>query len=154
SDWENIQFTMPDCNQPINILFSNITDVSADMIWSTMPNANGYQYVIDQSYEPPVSGSGTSTTTTMSAHIAGLMPQTKYYAHIRTTCSISDESGWSLDSFITSDACPPPQLSVQNPGTNNLVVQWNEVPTAITYEFGLRNTSQHPAFGTEIDATS
>lgn len=154
SDWTIHQFTMPVCDQPSNIIVSNITDVSADVIWSIMSGSSSYQYQIDQSRTPPVGGTGVNVTTGMSAHFNGLVPDTKYYIHIRSMCFVSDTSAWALDSFETRYGCGAPQLGVNNPNTSNPDAYWDPVPSAIGYEYAVTTSAMHPAFGTDIFGTS
>lgn len=155
SDWSSTPFTMPECKAPENILFSNITGTSADAIWSVMAAANFYQYQIDNTPADPVGGgSGYTTTTSMMANFTSLLPETKYYLHIRSMCFVSDSSHWALDSFITQSFCGAPNLQVNNANTSNPDATWAPVPTAVAYEYAVRPTMATPAFGAELQTTS
>lgn len=146
SQWLHYQFTMPECNKPSNLLISNITDTSADMLWSKMTNAGAYEYAVDFNNQPPVSGIHTSAIT---AHVGDLLPNSKYYVHLRSSCFVADNSSWRLDSFVTKITCYPPQVQVNNLGTSQPYAFWNAVPASIGYEYALRKDSFNaPAFGT------
>lgn len=153
SDWNNHQFVMPECHKPANILFANITGTSTDVIWSLMSAANHYQYQVDHTPDDPASGSGYATTASMTAPLSGLIPDTKYYFHVRSMCFINDSSDWALDSFVTTAYCTPPHLEVANLNTSSPSATWDPVPTAIAYEWAVRASSMPPAFGNEISAT-
>jgi hypothetical protein len=153
SDWNNHQFIMPECHMPVNILFANITGIHADVIWSLMSAANYYQYQLDNTAADPSSGSGYATTTSMTAPLSGLSPNTKYYFHVRSMCFINDSSDWALDSFVTTAYCTPPHLEVSNSNTSNPSASWDPVATAIAYEWAVRPSTIPPAFGNEIPDT-
>lgn len=154
SDWTRQTFTMPECYKPGAVLTTGITDTSADFIWGVTNNANYYEYQVDPNYNPPSTGSGFSSTTGMSAHVERLIPQTKYYVHIRSRCFVNDSSAWLLDSLVTRVGCLTPIVSITNANTNNPGVSWDPVPNAIAYEYRINNTTTSPAFGTELTATS
>ncbi|RYE16594.1 MAG: T9SS type A sorting domain-containing protein [Sphingobacteriales bacterium] len=154
SDWTRFQFTMPECYKPGSILVSNVTDTSADFIWGVTSTANYYEYQVDPNMAPPAGGSGFSTTTGMSAHVEGLIPQTQYYVHLRSKCFTNDSSAWILDSLKTAEGCLRPVVVINNAQTNNPSAQWDVVPNAVAYEYKVNNSITPPAFGTEIFNTS
>jgi hypothetical protein len=148
SNWVNQSFTMPTCNKPTNVLISNITDSSADVLWSQMPNSNGFEYAVDFNKQPPTSG--IKTTSNISVTLTNLMPNSKYYFHVRSKCFVTDQSGWRLDSFVTKMVCYAPVVQVNNLGSNQPYAFWDPTPTAVAYEYALTNSSTGPAFGTTI----
>jgi hypothetical protein len=150
SDWNSVQFIMPRCDEPVNILFSNISGTDVDVIWSLMAAANYYEYQVDQvRADPTGGGSGFNTTTAMNAHISALSPNNKYYVHIRSRCFVSDSSIWALDSFVTTALCSTPIPKVNNQHTSSPDAFWDAVPTALSYEWAYNTSSAHPAFGSE-----
>lgn len=151
SVWLHQPFTMPTCNTPVNVLISNVTDSTADLLWSQMPNVSGYEYAVDFSNQNPTTG--ISSTTGISAHLTSLVPNSKYYVHTRSRCFGVDSSVWRLDSFVTKMACYAPMVQVNDLGTNTPYAFWDAIPTAIAYEYALTNTPPSPAFGVTIYTT-
>lgn len=147
SVWLHQQFTMPVCNTPTNVLISNITDSTTDLLWSQMPNASGYDYAVDFSKLAPTSYSNTSS---FAAHLTGLIPNSKYYLHVRSRCFATDTSAWRLDSFVTLMVCYAPIVQVNGLGTNDPYSFWDPIPTAVGYEYALANSTMAPAFGNPI----
>ncbi len=147
SDWNTIQFLMPECLTPVNTYFSDITDTSVDIYWSIMPVANLYEYQVDLNLTDPIGASGYATTTGMTAHVKGLLSNTKYYVHIRSRCFINDTSNWALDSFVTHYACNAPVPVVANPGSPTPVVNWTPIDDAVQYEYRVSSNPNHPPFG-------
>jgi hypothetical protein len=101
-----VQLT-PSCLEPSGLAMSAITTTTATLSWtaSTTPPANGYDIYYSTSSTPPGSG------TTPSAHVAagvltynmtGLTSSTTYYAWVRSVCSVSDISAWSLPVSFTT----------------------------------------------------
>ncbi len=153
SDWTRLQFVMPECYQPGSILVSGVTDTSADFMWGITSNANYYEYQVDTNIAPPAGGSGFSSTTGMSAHVENLIPQTKYYIHLRSRCFTSDSSAWVLDSIVTRMGCLRPVVTINGAQTNNVSAAWDAVPNAIAYEYRVSHSNSVPAFGTETTNT-
>ncbi|RYE23181.1 MAG: T9SS type A sorting domain-containing protein, partial [Sphingobacteriales bacterium] len=153
SDWTRLQFTMPECHQPGNIIVTSVSDTSADFIWGTMPSANYYEYQVDQVVAPPVGGSGFSTATGMSAHVENLIPQTTYYVHLRSKCYVNDSSEWKLDSLVTQMGCLRPSVVITGAQTNNPSARWDAVPGAMSYEYRVTTSANVPAYGTETANT-
>ena len=71
--------------------------------------ALAYEYAITTSATPPTSG--TSTTATFYA-ASGLLPQTVYYLHVRSSCTGGTFGNWSTVSFTT--ACAEVTSFIQN----------------------------------------
>jgi hypothetical protein len=153
SDWSRNTFTMPTCDEPVNIIKTNVTDESADIMWAMMPNAAYYEYQIDQVTTPPTGGSGFNSTTSIMTHVSGLNDMTTYYIHIRSRCFSDDSSAWALDSFYTQMGCPAPQLVVANPNTSSPSGSWNDVVGALAYEYAVKSSATPPAFGDEVRDT-
>jgi hypothetical protein len=147
SVWLHQAFTMPVCNTPANVLISNIMDSTADLMWSQMPNASGYDYAVDFSNLTPTSYANTSN---IAVHLTNLVPNSKYYVHVRSRCFAADTSAWRLDSFVTKMVCYAPVVQVNQLGSNTPYAFWDPIPTAIAYEYTLTTNPASPAFGTTI----
>lgn len=147
SVWLHQPFTMPVCNTPTNVLISNITDSTTDLLWSQMPNASGYDYEVDFSKLAPTT---YKTTNTFAAHLTSLVPNSKYYVHVRSRCFAADTSAWRLDSFVTLMVCYAPIVQVNALGTNEPYAFWDPIPTAVGYEYTVTTTANSPSFGNPI----
>lgn len=94
----NIDVT-PTCSEPSAVTVSAITTNGANVAWTapaTVPGS-GYEYYYSTSSTAPTASttaSGTSATT--SAPLSGLSPSTTYYLWVRSVCSASDKSVWSI----------------------------------------------------------
>ena len=155
SSWTTSAFTTANayCIPPTNILYSNLTSNSVDLLWSLMPTASHYDYKVDQQIADPAYGNYTSTTA-ISAKIIGLMPDTKYYTHVRSVClNGNDSSVWRLDSFVTKNYCGAPDVHVNGTGTIAPSAWWYKVPFAVSYEYKVTSLQSPPSYGTEISDT-
>ncbi|MFC7345813.1 fibronectin type III domain-containing protein [Chryseobacterium zhengzhouense] len=98
---------IPSCVEPTSIVASNITSSGATIAWTapaTAP-ANGYEYYYSTTNTAPTAttaASGTSTTT--STPVSGLAANTTYYIWVRSVCTTSTKSAWSLMATFTT-AC-------------------------------------------------
>jgi hypothetical protein len=104
--------TPPSCQQPTGLATANMTSNSADVSWSPVGTAIGYEWALDQSNTlapgatTPISGSQVTSPPT----VTGLSPSTTYYLHVRTDCGSSSYSFWSVYAFTT----PPPNDPCNN----------------------------------------
>ncbi|MEG1591558.1 fibronectin type III domain-containing protein [Chryseobacterium sp.] len=99
----------PTCFVPSALASSNITTNTATLSWvsPTTPPGNGYEYYYSSSATAPTASTsalGTSTATSVS--IDGLTPFTTYYYYVRSVCSISDKSAWSLRGTFKTKCSP------------------------------------------------
>ena len=93
----------PACADQTGVVFSNLTTTSADTSWDPIIGVAGYEYAVNTSATPPVSG--TSTTATIYA-ATGLTPETLYYIHVRPMCSPGVYGAWASISFYTGYCLP------------------------------------------------
>ena len=157
SSWTTYSFTSADayCKPPVNVLYSNLASTSVDVLWSSMPTADHYEYFVDVNMNVPTSTSGINATVSISANLANLTPATKYFFFVRSIClGGNDSSTWRIDSFVTSNSCPAPELQLQNITPTSADASWPGVPTAISYEHAVTTSEAHPAFGTETFNTA
>jgi hypothetical protein len=152
SQWATYSFTTVGCFKPSTVLISNVTDTSADVLWSLTTGSDYYQYSLSFSSQNPVTGIVTTPTNTV--HFNNLTPNSKYYLHTRSRCFGTDSSAWRVDSFVTQMACYAPNVQVNLMGTNTPYAFWEPVPTAVGYEYTLTNSNYSPAFGTSTKATN
>lgn len=157
SPWFNGSFTTLNayCLPPNNILFTNISKTSVDLLWSLMPTSDSYEYKVDLTPNPPLTSANTISTTAISAQVTGLQPGTKYYVFMRSIClGGADSSYWKKDSFVTKFYCDAPEVIVTAANTTSPTATWLPVPDAVAYEYAVTNTTAVPAFGTETLLTT
>lgn len=101
SPWTTASFTTDagaPCNTPATPAVTNITHHTATVSWIPVPGAIQYEYGITTSSTPPATGLTTSNTT---SDLFFLSPQTDYYFHLRSHCSMFDYSQWTTIFFTT-----------------------------------------------------
>ncbi|CAD7807883.1 hypothetical protein CHRY9390_01731 [Chryseobacterium aquaeductus] len=96
----------PTCIAPGNVSVSAITTTSATVQWnaSVTPPSSGYEVYYSTSGTPPTSSTLPNVTgiAGLSTVISPLQPSSNYYVWVRSACSSSDKSNWSLAlSFAT-----------------------------------------------------
>lgn len=101
--WEQI----PTCIEPTNVSVSNILGTSASVEWvaATPAPADGYEYYLSTSNAAPTgatvaTGSVAAGVTTLS--LTTLTPVTDYYIWVRSVCSPTSKSVWTLTSAFTT----------------------------------------------------
>lgn len=101
--WEPI----PTCTEPSNVVTTNVLATTATVEWnapSTAP-ANGYEYYLSTSNTVPTAatvatGSVGAGITTVG--LTSLTPVTQYYIWVRSVCSASSTSVWTLTATFTT----------------------------------------------------
>jgi len=141
--------TLPPCITPIGFTPAFITDDSISFIWTALTTGTDYQYIVNKDFNDPASGStGITTTVNNAGYASGLTEGNLYYVHIRSRCPGNDSSGWSLDSFYTPITCRDANVRFTDINTNRCVAYWDDVVTAVSYEYALTKTQAPPASGT------
>ena len=147
SVWVDYMFTtLPPCNDPSGFKTTNLQPTSTTISWNPLLSALSWDYIVDQDRNDPVSSTGATNVTSPTDNITGLTEDTWYYVHIRANCT-GEQSGWSLDSFQTPIPCRAPELKVSNLSTDEAVVYWEAVKTAIEYEYAISSSPTPPALG-------
>lgn len=156
SQWDTISFrTLPPCSKPSGFQVTYIDSNSANFLWTPASNALQYHYIVDKSINTPTSTSPMNSTTVSFVSLPDTCKDGElYYVHIRAKCVSNDSSLWSLDSFRVPVPCRKPGLVLSYLSSENSIVTWKAVPTAVNYEYYLGPVSTLPAAGTPIIPTS
>ncbi|TBX70172.1 T9SS type A sorting domain-containing protein [Flavobacterium silvisoli] len=104
--WE----ALPSCIEPTALTVTNVTESSATIAWtaSVTPPANGYEYFYSTSNTAPTAATaamGSVGANVLSADLTDLAASTVYYFWVRSVCSSSDSSVWSIRGTFTTP-CP------------------------------------------------
>ncbi len=98
----------PTCIAPTALTISNITTSSATVSWTASVTSadNGYEfYYSTDNTNPPTdttTPSGNVGAGILTTDLSGLSDSTIYYVWVRSVCSASDTSGWSLVKSFTT----------------------------------------------------
>ncbi|SIQ56633.1 fibronectin type III domain-containing protein [Chryseobacterium sp. RU33C] len=131
----NIDVT-PSCSEPLAVTVSGMTVNAANASWTAPATAPGvgYEYYYSTSSTAPTASTvalGTSTTT--SAPLSGLSPSTTYYLWVRSVCSSSDKSAWSIVATFNTLCGTVMAPFVQNFDSGAAPNCWNNInPSATT----------------------
>lgn len=108
------QGAAPSCPSPGSLALTSVTVNSAALSWATPPTApaNGYQVYYSTTNTAPTSSTVLNATNSVSsstatANIPGLSPNTAYYAWVRSSCSSADNSIWIGPVNIYTGYCLP-----------------------------------------------
>lgn len=100
------------CDFPSGITVDNITDVSADISWTTGGTETNWEVVVQPAGTGEPTGSGTPTTNNPYT-ATGLTAITDYEVWVRTDCGPDGFSFWSGPiAFRTFNTPPPPPVGV------------------------------------------
>ncbi|PIF44973.1 putative secreted protein (Por secretion system target) [Chryseobacterium sp. 52] len=127
-DYTVVIGAVPSCLSPSNLTSNTVTSNSAAISWtaSTSTVGVGYEYYYSQTNTAPTSttvATGSVGASSTSVPLPNLSPATNYYVWVRSVCSASDKSGWSLGAtFVTDCAVIVPTTTYTNdfstfPGT-------------------------------------
>jgi hypothetical protein len=101
--WEAI----PSCLEPTTLVNSNVGTVSATVSWTASPSApaNGYEYYYATTNTDPTAAtvaSGSVGAGVLTADLINLNSASTYYVWVRSICSASDSSAWSLSTSFNT----------------------------------------------------
>ena len=124
-EYEDYTFivTVPSCILPSGLTTSNVTDSSATITWTAASPApaNGYEYYISTTNTAPSAATvatGSVAAGIVTKNITALTPTSPYYVWVRSVCSPSSQSSWTLaTNFVT---LTPGQIGT-GIGTNNFL---------------------------------
>ncbi len=146
------------CTKASAFVVGNVNSQSGSFSWTGVTGAMDYQYAVDTRADlSPNVGTTIVATTATSGIASGLLPNTTYYAHIRTRCSLTSISQWDTVSFRTRDECTKPaKLIIANIDSNSCTFQWPAIPTATSYQYIYSQTKLIPlgSAATTITSTS
>ena len=97
--------SLPSCPQPVNVSATTTVD-SGTVAWNAAPvvPSAGYDYYFSTTNTPPtasISPTGNVAATQNSILFSDLITGTTYYCWVRSRCSATSQSTWSLVSFTT-----------------------------------------------------
>lgn len=141
-------FTTNECNIPINLSVSEITEASAVLNWEN--NNDNLAVNIEYGLTGFAPGDGTVISVSQnSVSIDGLSSDTTYDFYIQATCSANNEQS-EVGTFTTNECEIPINLSVSEIMADNAVLNWenNNDNLDVNVEYGL--TGFTPGDGTVI----
>ncbi|WP_290842187.1 fibronectin type III domain-containing protein [Flavobacterium sp.] len=143
----------PTCIEPTALTSSAVTNNGATISWTapTSAPANGYEYYYaTTNAEPSVSAtpSGSTAAGVTSASLGSLNANTTYYYWVRSVCSTSDKSIWTVVSSFTT-LCNPLTAFNENFDTQttpNLPSCWSKIirGTSSSLQYVTVGTSTSP----------
>jgi hypothetical protein len=143
SDWISASFTttFPPCKEPLSLSVS-LNGGTANIVWSSVNGAIGYERIITTSKEPPVSGTPGNDTTYQES---GLIASTQYYIYVRAVCGLDRFSGWVSSPFKT--ICFKPSLFISRYTTivGTAELGWKKLPGVIKYEYAVSEYGVPPS---------
>ena len=101
--WEPI----PTCGEPSNVVVSSVLATTANVDWNapTSAPANGYDYYVSTSNTAPNASTlatGSVAAGVTNTSLSSLTPVTTYYVWVRSVCSLTSSSSWSLAASFTT----------------------------------------------------
>ncbi len=108
---DNISISFMTCPRPTGLTASNIGGRTATLSWTENGTATNWvlQYATNNAFTENLVEVNVSGTA--SKDLTGLIPETKYYARVKSVLG-SDESSWSdVKEFTTTATCEKPTLS-------------------------------------------
>jgi uncharacterized repeat protein (TIGR01451 family) len=137
----NISCGLPSsCQTPTNLLTTNLSTNSVNLSWTESGSATSWEVIAMPCGTAPSPTSVGTIVTTNPFTVTGLNPGTCYNLFVRSICSATETSIWSIQKTITtlatSSTCPTPNPIVStNFSSNSLDLGWTENGTATSWEY-------------------
>ena len=130
----NLNCIPPVCGDPTTLTSSAITNTSATVSWSSVPNAISYSLDYKQTSSPTWIPVTLATPTSISADITGLTQGTSYDWRVRATCS-GGSGNYVASQFTTTAPCTSPTTNPASPITSSsATVSWGTASGANNYD--------------------
>lgn len=155
------------CTVPGVTSVSGVSDHEATVSWSARPNADMYEWLLDNSPADPASfGYYYTTKPSVSfpdVNYPQLQCHTQYYFHLRTICDTRPTptsnwvySPWTTETFTTDECCYMPAVTMSQIAPTSAVASWSAVPSNYAYEYALGTQPNTPPLtgGTVTNYTS
>jgi len=146
----------PACTAPVAASASAMTSTGAQLWWSTVAGAQGYESLIDQNSNAPTTSGTPTTSNTYTA--TGLSAGQQYFLHARAKCGATTFSPWITRPFVTESVgatCSAPGGLQATVSGTQATVSWSAVPGSLGYEIFLTDVPNlYPLNGTPWTATS
>ena len=150
---------IPNCSSPVknSVVVNSVSAYNATLSWTDNdPSHNSWTVYYKSSSDAVWSTTVSSSTT---AQITGLTPETTYDAYVITNCAIGDlvpDATFTV-SFTTTISCPAPTaLSASGASPSTAILSWTENGTATAWEieYSTSNFTPGTGVGTTVQATS
>lgn len=142
---QNCQTVAQPCGEVSGISKQNSTSNSLTLSWLSSVNAINYEVKLfsDAGFTSQISS--TQTVTTTSAIFTGLVPNSSYYATVKTICSTSTSDPFGAGPFETDPVAQItcPSITLNAPVTSNdaVTVSWSGGSGAISYNVYVDNVA-------------
>ncbi|WP_185117581.1 GEVED domain-containing protein [Chryseobacterium sp. PMSZPI] len=106
-DYTVIIGAVPSCLAPSSLLVNSVVSNQAEISWtaSTSTVGLGYEYYLSTTSTAPLPAAiatGSVGGSAVSAQLPNLTPATDYYVWVRSVCSATDKSFWSLGTSFST----------------------------------------------------
>jgi hypothetical protein len=125
------------CNPPSGLAVSNVTDSTADLLWSPVSCAAYYSIAYSIDGQTWI----TDTTSQTSLHITGLTAGSSYEFKVLSAIAAGGLTGFSqVYSFATSNSScgEPVNLTTTTVNTSGATLTWDNVSGALSYNVRYR----------------
>ena len=127
----------PTCQSPSSFGVTGVTQTTANLSWTNpAPLPTMWEIEIVLAGSAPL-GVPTDTSYTMQYTATNLTPSTSYQAYIRSHCSPTNVTGWSLPITFNTAACQAPNnISFSNTTSNSTDILWvdNNTPASTVWD--------------------
>ncbi len=98
---------VPNCVAPSNLSVTAVADTTATLSWTATSSTVGvgYEYYVATSNTAPsdaATATGSVSSPAVSASLNNLAPITTYYVWVRSVCTTTERSAWSLSASFTT----------------------------------------------------
>ncbi|KGO87033.1 hypothetical protein Q765_07410 [Flavobacterium rivuli WB 3.3-2 = DSM 21788] len=124
----------PTCFVPVALATTNVNSGTINVSWAASSHGNtpvGYEYAVDTTLAPPVSGTAVTGTS-----VAGLTVPLNGYLHVRSNCGDGDYSQWVTIPFYNGFCIPAPSYGEGNGITNVTIGTINNTTVQETGYYG------------------
>ncbi len=136
--------------QPSNLLVTNITYTSFNVIWDVVPDASYYtvDVAIDEQFTSILSNFEEKSVSSTSLSIDNLLADTRYYFRVKAHNSYTSSAYSEISNATTSSIDPPVAQEPSNVSGYEMYTKWTLVPGANSYLLDVATDANFTVFVT------
>ncbi|MBQ6275552.1 MAG: fibronectin type III domain-containing protein [Bacteroidales bacterium] len=141
------------CLPVANVSVDNYDKYSSELSWDANGSASQWQVLVSQSSSVSEATESPLLVNSNTANVSNLMPNTTYYAYVRTYCSESEQSEWSNGvQFTTLPLCVPVKnISIDSYDDTWVNLSWTNVDAdasqwqvLVSYSYSAADATETP----------
>lgn len=133
---DNVKIENVSCAPVANANVDNVEAYQATVRWTDLVTSEYHEVLVSETNDPELATEQPYVVIGDSVNVTGLLPETEYYAFVRTYCGPDDRSSWiNAGNFVTPPSCLPVSgLMIGEVANTWVEVSWTSTGVATQWQ--------------------